>query len=70
MDKVLYTDHTGIRSFSGEVLQSKKENLVLIDEVDVSTITSDVPVGINMFLMRSMEGYLDIPTLHVRAKRM
>lgn len=71
MNGNLYTDHTGVRTFSGVIDETKKGDLVLIDDFDEATIiNSNVPVGIDMLLIRNMEAYLDIPFTHVKARRM
>ena len=38
MNGNLYTDHTGVRTFSGVIDETKKGDLVLIDDFDEATI--------------------------------
>jgi hypothetical protein len=62
-----YTTENGVRSFTG-VLHSEKTT-TMFDHWNHKEITSDVPVGIDMRLLRAMEFFTGIPVASINAKR-
>jgi hypothetical protein len=69
--KTLYTESkNGVRHFSGEVIETGNDKLVAIyDGWNHSEVMTEVPVGINMRLIRAMEEYTGVYRTHVSAKR-
>tara|TARA_R110000803_G_scaffold16197_4_gene44447 strand:- start:325 stop:537 length:213 start_codon:yes stop_codon:yes gene_type:complete len=60
----------GNRTFSGVINTDKKESLVMFDKWEHEIINNNIPVGINMLLLRNMEAFLDIPRANVNAVRL
>lgn len=66
----LYTDNNGTISFGGVVQTEKKGLEMIFDQWNHDIINDNVPVGINMRLVRVMEGFMDKPTAHINVKRL
>jgi hypothetical protein len=65
----LYQDINGCRAFGGVVKAEDKGLMMIFDQWNHDEVKNDIPVGINLNLMRAMEAFLDKPTIHVKAKR-
>jgi hypothetical protein len=56
----LYDDSTGCKAFSG-VIQSTNKGLTMVyDQWNADDFNTDIPEGINMLLIRTMESFLEI----------
>jgi hypothetical protein len=62
------TQPNGNRTFSGEIDQTKKGNVLIFDSWNCDDFNKDIPVGINMLLFRNMEGAIGREKTHVNAK--
>lgn len=65
----LFNTENGIQSFGGVIHTDKKGDLLTFEDWNHSSLTSNVPIGINLRMMRMMEKFLDLPTLSTTAKR-
>jgi hypothetical protein len=66
----LYTTENGGKTFSGVIDKTKKGIIHVIDDImEATTINNNVPVGIDLLLFRNMEDFIEVNTLHVKAKR-
>lgn len=66
----LYTTENGLKTFSGVIDQTKKGTIHIIDDfTETEKINNNIPEGINILLFRNMEEFIDINTMHIKAKR-
>jgi hypothetical protein len=63
----LYDDSIGCKTFSG-VIQSENKGLVMMyDQWNADDFNTDIPEGINMLLIRTMESFLGIEKTNTNA---
>jgi hypothetical protein len=63
----LYAETAGVKSYSG-VIQSENKGITMVyDQWNADDFNQDIPEGINMLLIRTMESFLGIEKTNTNA---
>lgn len=63
----LYSESNGKKTFGGVIQKEMKGNMIVFDEWNADDFNRDIPKGINMLLIRTMESFLGIHKIDLNA---
>ena len=63
----LYDNASGAKTFSGVIQKENKGMTIVYDQWNSDDFNQDIPEGINMLLIRTMESFLGIEKTNINA---